>query len=182
MFDLENAISTWRQFLSKSDTLTRDDLDELENHLRFEIKALSPDKFTDEERFRIATKKTGDISELDSFYSSVIWEKRWQRGLSANVAAGLDLLGSYTKTAWNSILRHKGYASLNLLGLTIALSACIIIVLYVQHELSYDSFHSKSERIYRLETIMISTRRGPGLQRTGQLGLDLSLPFLKLRR
>ena len=45
--------------------------------------------------------------------------------------------------------RQKGYSALNILGLSIGLAVCIMIFLWVQHELSYDRFHVNSDRIYR---------------------------------
>jgi len=49
----------------------------------------------------------------------------------------------------NSI-RQKGYFIINLLGLTIGLTACLLISFYVIDELSYDKFHEKGDRIYRV--------------------------------
>ncbi len=57
---------------------------------------------------------------------------------------------SYFKIAWRNILKSKGYTTINILGLSIGISACILIALYVQFELSYDRFNDKAERIYRV--------------------------------
>ncbi len=46
--------------------------------------------------------------------------------------------------------RHPFYFAVNLAGLTIGISCCMIIMLFVNHEYSYDNFHSKAARIYRL--------------------------------
>jgi len=56
---------------------------------------------------------------------------------------------SFVVVAWRNFLKSKGYSSINILGLTIALSACMLIGLYVQHELNFDRFNLKSENIYR---------------------------------
>ena len=48
------------------------------------------------------------------------------------------------------LLKYKGYSAINVLGLAIGMSSCVLIMLYVQDELSYDGFHEKSDRIYRL--------------------------------
>jgi len=60
-----------------------------------------------------------------------------------------DMYKSYFKVAWRNILKSKGYTTINVLGLSIGLAACILIALYVQFELSYDRFNAKADRIYR---------------------------------
>ena len=59
---------------------------------------------------------------------------------------------NYFKVATRNILKHKFYAVINVLGLAIGMTCCLLIFLYVQHELSYDSFHAKKDRIYRVVT------------------------------
>lgn len=54
------------------------------------------------------------------------------------------------KLIFRRLRRHGGYAALNILGLTIGLTAAFLIFLYVRFERSYDDFHSKAARIYRL--------------------------------
>ncbi|MCW5910249.1 MAG: ABC transporter permease [Cyclobacteriaceae bacterium] len=58
---------------------------------------------------------------------------------------------NYFTIAWRTFLRSKGYSMINILGLAIGLSACLLIALYVHHELSYDRFHEKANRIYRAD-------------------------------
>ena len=57
---------------------------------------------------------------------------------------------NYLIVGIRNLLRHKGYSSINVLGLAIGIACCILILLYVQDELSYDRYHEKSDRIYRL--------------------------------
>ena len=57
---------------------------------------------------------------------------------------------NYFKIAWRSMLKQKLYAAINIIGLSIGLTAFILIFIYVQHELSYDRFLSNSEQIYRI--------------------------------
>ncbi|MBT1703265.1 ABC transporter permease [Chryseosolibacter indicus] len=62
------------------------------------------------------------------------------------------MLLNYIKIAVRSLLKFKGYATINLLGLSLGLAAGILIIVYVSDELSYDKFHAKAERIYRVGT------------------------------
>ncbi len=59
------------------------------------------------------------------------------------------MLKNYFKIAVRHFLRHKTYSGINLLGLSIAVTCCLLIGVYVRHEWSYDQFHSKADRIYR---------------------------------
>jgi len=59
---------------------------------------------------------------------------------------------SYFTIAWRTFLRSKGYSLINISGLAIGLSACLLIALYVHHELSYDRFNEKANRIYRVDS------------------------------
>ena len=62
------------------------------------------------------------------------------------------MLKNYLKIALRNILRHKGYSLINVLGLAIGMACCILILLYVQDELSYDRYHENADRVYRLAT------------------------------
>ncbi len=57
---------------------------------------------------------------------------------------------NYLTVGIRNLLRYKGYSSINVLGLAIGIACCILILLYVQDELSYDRYHEKHDRIYRL--------------------------------
>ncbi len=59
---------------------------------------------------------------------------------------------NYFKVATRNLLKHKFYAIINVLGLAIGMTCCLLIFLYVRHELSYDTFHTKADRIYRVVT------------------------------
>lgn len=60
------------------------------------------------------------------------------------------MIKNYFKVAVRNILKHKFYSAINILGMTIGVTACILIVLYVTDELSYDRFHRHADRIYQL--------------------------------
>ena len=60
------------------------------------------------------------------------------------------MLKNYCKIAWRNLLRHKGYSFINIAGLAVGITCCLLILLFVQDELSYDRYHEKAKRIYRL--------------------------------
>lgn len=61
----------------------------------------------------------------------------------------------YFKTTCRNLMRNKFYSAINVVGLAIGITACILIMLYVQSELSYDKFHEKSDRIYRVNLFAV---------------------------
>src|SRR6202035_4533386 len=60
------------------------------------------------------------------------------------------MLKNYFKIAFRNLWRHKAFSFINIMGLTVGMTAFFLIFLYVRFELSYDSFHSKADRIYRI--------------------------------
>lgn len=67
---------------------------------------------------------------------------------------------NYFKIALRSLWRHKLYGSINILGLSVGLTACLLMSLYVRHELTYDGFHKNAERIVRI-TSFVKTPDAP---------------------
>ncbi len=57
---------------------------------------------------------------------------------------------NYFKIALRNLWKHKVFSFINIMGLTVGMTACFLIFLYVSFEWSYDSFHSKANRIYRV--------------------------------
>jgi putative ABC transport system permease protein len=60
------------------------------------------------------------------------------------------MLKNYFITAWRNIRKNKLFSAINILGLSIGIATCFIIMLYVQDELSYDRFNVKADRTYRV--------------------------------
>lgn len=61
------------------------------------------------------------------------------------------MIKNYLKIAWRNIQRQPGYSAINIIGLAIGIAACVLILQYVDFEWSYEDFHTKKERIYRVE-------------------------------
>ncbi|MFA7419295.1 MAG: ABC transporter permease [Melioribacteraceae bacterium] len=60
------------------------------------------------------------------------------------------MLLSYFKIAFRNIRRHKGHSAVNILGLSVGLACVILISMIIKNELSYDQFHEKKDRIFRV--------------------------------
>jgi putative ABC transport system permease protein len=63
------------------------------------------------------------------------------------------MLQNYLRTALRALKRRLGYAAINVTGLAVGLACCLLIGLYVRHELSYDRHHADAERIVRVASV-----------------------------
>lgn len=59
------------------------------------------------------------------------------------------MLSNFFKTALRNIAKYKAYSVINFVGLSVGLALSLLIITYVRHEISYDQFHSKIDRLYR---------------------------------
>ena len=60
------------------------------------------------------------------------------------------MIRNYLTVALRNLLRQPVYSLINIVGLAIGMAACMLIVLYIQDELSYDRYHPDADRIYRI--------------------------------
>ena len=58
---------------------------------------------------------------------------------------------NYLKIAWRNVLKNKAYSSINIGGLAIGITACLLILQYVAFETSYEDFHDLKDRVYRIK-------------------------------
>ena len=63
------------------------------------------------------------------------------------------MLKNYLKIALRTLGRYRGYTSINVGGLALGMACCLLIMLYVRDELSFDRFHDKADQIYRIERL-----------------------------
>src|SRR5882672_3082999 len=66
------------------------------------------------------------------------------------------MIRNYLKVALRAILRDKLTSFINIAGLAFAMTCCLLIFLFIQDELRYDSYHSKANRIYRITREFLS--------------------------
>lgn len=73
---------------------------------------------------------------------------------------------NYLKIAWRNIRRHKAYAGINIFGLAVGLGCAVVIILFVMHELSYDTHHPDSGRLFRVNLHRVSATGDYPMART----------------
>ncbi|MEP6614641.1 MAG: ABC transporter permease, partial [Mucilaginibacter sp.] len=77
---------------------------------------------------------------------------------------------NYFKIAWRNLTRNKSYAVINVTGLAVGIAVCMVIFIIIQFQTSFDSFHSKKDRIYRALTEYHHAE-------TGDISYGKDLPF-----
>ena len=96
---------------------------------------------------------------------------------------------NYLKTALRNLRKNKLYSAINIFGLTVGLAACLLIGVYINHELSYDKFNVNANRIVRatmeysqagiVNTIATTgTKVGPQFKRTFPLVQEYARTFI----
>jgi putative ABC transport system permease protein len=104
----------------------------------------------------------GDIDEIYQYKCSSRSIRRakcwyWLRVLESIPGILLDkthwrivMIKNYLKIALRNFQRHKGYSFINIAGFSVGMAVCLMILIYVRHELSYDKYNKDVERIFRI--------------------------------
>jgi len=77
------------------------------------------------------------------------------------------MIKNYFKIALRNLWKNKAYSAINIVGLAIGIAACIMIMLFVRYEKSFDNFHTKN--IYRLNEV----QKFPGMVASQKVGLSM---------
>ena len=85
---------------------------------------------------------------------------------STNYSTSTIMLRNYLITAIRNILRSKVFTLVNILGLTLGIACTLIIIMWIQDELSYDKYHEKADRIVHAYLRVNDQGRSSGSQPT----------------
>src|SRR6186997_3193979 len=82
------------------------------------------------------------------------------------------MIVNYFKTAFRSLTRNRNYTIINIAGLAVGISVCMMIFIIIQFHTSFDNFHSKKDRIYR-----VLTESHHAVDATVAFGKDVPFPM-----
>ena len=149
-FDLGKAIAEWKRDLFKTPGLDESHIAELEAGLRDEIEELVSSGMDEREAFvRAASEKAAADVLGEEFH------KARARGVSGRPPWRAPrpmpaLLWHNLKTGFRKIRRQKSYTVINVAGLAAGMACFLLILTAVRFEMSYDRFHEKSGKVFRL--------------------------------
>jgi len=63
------------------------------------------------------------------------------------------MIKNYLLTAFRNVLRYKGFSLINIFGLSLSMSVCMLIIVVIMDQYSYDDMHTKGDRIYRVQQV-----------------------------
>jgi putative ABC transport system permease protein len=63
------------------------------------------------------------------------------------------MIKNYLITAFRNVIRYKGFSLINIFGLSLSMSVCMLIIVVILDQFSYDEIHTKKERIYRIQQV-----------------------------
>jgi ABC-type lipoprotein release transport system permease subunit len=151
MFDLDSAIKKWRRTLYKNEALEDGYIAELESHLRDEIEMHIGQGHSPEAAFFLAIESIGAPAAIGSEYFKT--DARSALGIpppQKNLWFAPALGWNYFKIAMRRFRRQKIYSLINISGLAVGMTCCILMFIWVQHEWSFDRFHENGEDIFRI--------------------------------
>jgi putative ABC transport system permease protein len=150
-FDLERAIGRWSKSLRSRPAIEDGDVADLEGYLRDKIDDLVGQGLSEREAFERAESEFGRGDALgNDYYRSRTTSRFGGRSPSAPPRFMPALVWNWSKIALRKVRRQKAYSIINVAGLAVGLAACLLILRWVKDELSYDNYHEKADRIYRL--------------------------------
>lgn len=151
MFDLEQSIKNWKRKLRKNRGYEDGDIEELESHLRDRIDELVQEGTSEEEACLTAISEIGDVKVVANEFYKTSTTKAY---LDSSSVISLGILSNFLKISSRNIQKNKLYSSLNIFGLVIGITSALFIYLFVQNEISYDNYHEKGDRIYKVNRVM----------------------------
>ena len=176
MFDLKKEIGEWKKGFGKYDSFEDGFIADMELHLREAYEALKAEGLSNEAAFAKAVVQVGAAATIAEEYRKnreLALDRRspWRPGRFMPALAW-----NYLKIALRKTRRQKGFSFINIVGLAAGLCSCIMILLWVRDEMSYDRFHVNAEAIQRV--LMRSSTPGGSVETYSSLPPNLG-PALK---
>ncbi len=137
----------------------------------------------DEKFYSLATKQSLSKARKNYWYQVLKYIRPFALKKTGNNSHQLMLYSHYFKISWRNLLRNKVYSGIKIGGFAIGMAACILIGLYVKHELSYDQHYENGDRIYRIAnsySLNNVTERWTNLQGPYKPVMETHVPEIEL--
>ncbi len=141
MFDLEKAIQKWLKEFRKHKEFNDGAVKEMEVHVRDYIDDLIAEGYTPFVAFEQAVSEFGPL---------IYTARESSKSQKPMYKSRTTMIANHFKLAVRNFWKHRSYASLNIIGLTIGLTIVFLIGLFVNDELGFDQFHENKNHLYRV--------------------------------
>jgi putative ABC transport system permease protein len=152
MFKLEEAISKWRKRLEADPALEPGYVAELESHLRDKLDDLRARGRSPEQAFTEAVRALGETGVIGSQFFKATTPRRSGRPSWQAPRFVPALVWNYVTTAARAFRRNRAFSVINIAGLALGMLTFLLIMTWARHELSYDRFHEKGDRLFMVLT------------------------------
>lgn len=120
-----------------------------------------------EEEYQLRKQKEGKTRALLRFWSQFFRSLPWF--MLQSLTWSTTMFFNYLKVSWRNMKKHTGFSLINVLGLAASLSVCLLMILFIIDQKSYDRFHPESDRIVRV-TFTSSSSGNPFATTPASLG------------
>lgn len=103
-----------------------------------------------EEEYNLNKKREGSASARIRFWSQLIRSLPWF--FTQSLIWNTEMLYNYLKVTWRNLRKYTGFSLINIFGLAASMSVCLLIIVFIADQYSYDRFHDKKDRIVRVIT------------------------------
>lgn len=150
-FDLDAEVNKWAKKLAKYPGIEPGYVEEMTSHLLDKIDGLKDSGYSEESAFQKASESLlDDIEEVAKEFRSARSKRLGNTPDWNENSAFLQLLPNYLKIASRNLRRNPAYSFINIFGLSIAIACCVLVLLFIQQEFSYDKFHKNTDDVYRI--------------------------------
>jgi putative ABC transport system permease protein len=150
MFELGTALANWRKRMEADASLEPGQIAEIESHLRDKFDDLTARGRTPGQAFDEAVRALGETGLIGSQFFKATTPRRSGRPSWQAPRFVPALAWNYFRTALRVFRRNRGLSFLNLFGLALGVAAGLFVLIFVRDELSYDRFHAKAGRTFRM--------------------------------
>ncbi|GAB3935700.1 ABC transporter permease [Mucilaginibacter myungsuensis] len=118
------------------------------NRIFKQVTGKSPQEYKNEHKKEQSSYNLGKLTDHEQLSLDRSTAPKWSSPkLKRNF-----MFKNYFKIARRNLSRNKGYAAINIAGLAVGIAVCMLIFIVIQHHTSFDDFHTKKDRVYRLLT------------------------------
>ena len=146
---IDDKIKNWKKSLHKNPSLEDGYIEELESHLRDKIEDYTNKGMNEEDAFKKAMEEIGEPGKIgEEFFKTDTINKVSGRPPWQTPGWMPELLFNYAKIAFRNLKKHITYSFINIFSLALSIAVFLLILLYINQELSYDRYHTDNDRIF----------------------------------